>query len=746
MDEKRDLARRYNGPPLPLRDSSSRLTPPPPPACSSVPKNNNKSPYSGFALAANDPRSSSTQSLVPPEGERHDRRILLLVYIHGFMGNETSFQSFPAHVHNLVSITLAESHVLHTKLYPRYRSRRTVDQVSEDFSRWLEPHEGPDTDVILLSHSMGGLVAAEVVLLPPHPPPNGNAFRHRILGIINFDVPFLGMHPGVISAGLGSIFKPAPDKPGAALLIDGDGSDITAPSTTTVPSEQEPTRPNRMNTLFAPPTDPNFNPTFQNDVVLPAREGWRNAWHFVNKHSEDLRQATKNLVKSHMEFGGAMADYSGLKSRYGKVRALEDENEAVRRRVLNRGSTISTPRVRFVNYYTASTGRPKKPKSPSPSRPSSQAGDSTRQSLDGAHHDGGLGERTSRSRSRSPAISVEEHHGDRIIEKETIEPSGSECDMQHISGEPISDSESDPETKARPVDEAEKDQEKKSIESHGSDSEDHSSSLTRSTTTSSTADTAAVNSILGPHFHVQMPNLPPIPHAPMEPGTLDLTPYPDKEARKIAQKEHDRKVKAYNQAMKDRDSSIRDREKLEAKLRKKAAKEILKQRNADDKKRGKSDKAKGKQKMVDTLDTQPAPSTLTPTSTITTTESSPDLTRQTTLSQTTSQTPLSPTNTKDTPSIKEQEPKETDPRDLKQAKPKKDRKFCMLPSKNKHGERDPTWVRVFMKDMDEVGAHCGLFFLGETYERLVGDVGADIEEWVKDDLTERVVREVGGGF
>lgn len=138
MDEKRDLARRYNGPPLPPRNSSSRLTAPsPPPAYSEIPKNN-KSPYSGFALAANDPRSSSTQSLVPAEGERHNRRTLLLVYIHGFMGNETSFQSFPAHVHNLVSITLAESHVVHTKLYPRYKSRRTVDQVSEDFSRWCD--------------------------------------------------------------------------------------------------------------------------------------------------------------------------------------------------------------------------------------------------------------------------------------------------------------------------------------------------------------------------------------------------------------------------------------------------------------------------------------------------------------------------------------------------------------------------------------------------------------------------------
>jgi hypothetical protein len=52
------------------------------------------------------------------------------------MGNESSFGSFPAHVHNLVTVLLAESHVVHTKVYPRYKSRRMMDVVAEDFSAW----------------------------------------------------------------------------------------------------------------------------------------------------------------------------------------------------------------------------------------------------------------------------------------------------------------------------------------------------------------------------------------------------------------------------------------------------------------------------------------------------------------------------------------------------------------------------------------------------------------------------------
>lgn len=83
-----------------------------------------------------DPRSSSTQSLGTTDVAETGRRKLLLVYIHGFMGNETSFQGFPAHVHNLVTVLLSNSHVVRTKIYPRYRSKKPIHVATEDFSRW----------------------------------------------------------------------------------------------------------------------------------------------------------------------------------------------------------------------------------------------------------------------------------------------------------------------------------------------------------------------------------------------------------------------------------------------------------------------------------------------------------------------------------------------------------------------------------------------------------------------------------
>ena len=85
-----------------------------------------------------DPRSSSMHSLLPAESINESRRKLLLIYIHGFMGNETSFKSFPAHIHNILTLALAESHVVHTKIYPRYKSRRAIDYARDDFSNWYE--------------------------------------------------------------------------------------------------------------------------------------------------------------------------------------------------------------------------------------------------------------------------------------------------------------------------------------------------------------------------------------------------------------------------------------------------------------------------------------------------------------------------------------------------------------------------------------------------------------------------------
>lgn len=204
---------------------------------------------------------------------------------------------------------------------------------------------------------MGGLLSAEVALQREAA---GLGFRHKILGTINFDTPFLGMHPGVVVSGIGSLFRPVaePPKPVQSPMQSPPPSDyIGSPgSSTYTPSISDSASQWTMSTtsLASPrPNDPYYNPPFPNDVHLTERKGWVGALHFLNKHAGDFRNATKQYVTSHMEFGGTMADYPALKTRYSRIRALEDVDDITRQP--GQGYVPPAIRVRFVNYYTAST-------------------------------------------------------------------------------------------------------------------------------------------------------------------------------------------------------------------------------------------------------------------------------------------------------------------------------------------------------------------------------------------------------
>jgi pimeloyl-ACP methyl ester carboxylesterase len=99
------------------------------------------------------------------EENRKRRRVLLVIYIHGYNGNNQSFRSFPAHVHNYLKTSLADSHRIHSKIYPRYKTYRAMQVGVDSFSEWLRAADGEETDVVLVGHSMGGILAGEVVLM-----------------------------------------------------------------------------------------------------------------------------------------------------------------------------------------------------------------------------------------------------------------------------------------------------------------------------------------------------------------------------------------------------------------------------------------------------------------------------------------------------------------------------------------------------------------------------------------------------
>ncbi|KAJ5669619.1 hypothetical protein N7462_010689 [Penicillium macrosclerotiorum] len=287
---------------------------------------------------ANGPLSSL--SLPQPGGYQDTtRRRLLLIYIHGFMGSEASFHNLPAHVHDALTGLLSESHVVYTRIYPRYKSHGELQAAVNQFSSWLSPHEAKDLDVVLLGHSLGGILAADVALLQLNGQP-----KHRILGLVNYDVPFLGLHPRVIPTGITSSI---PKKDIAAedqLAGEQESLGLTPAYKAATPS-------------------PNFDPPFRNDVRIVERGFLKGIMHFVNKNTDNLSRSIFDRLVSPMKFAGCVNNYSELRQRHKCLIDLES-------------AEYSPDRVRFVNYYTTSTGRPARKPKASPTKEQEDIDDS----------------------------------------------------------------------------------------------------------------------------------------------------------------------------------------------------------------------------------------------------------------------------------------------------------------------------------------------------------------------------------
>ncbi|KAM3534013.1 hypothetical protein MY4038_002666 [Beauveria bassiana] len=654
-------------------------------------------------LHASDPRTSSAQSLRAPAKESDTRRSLLIIYIHGFYGNDQSFRSFPAHVHATLTELLSETHIVHSKIYPRYKTYRAIHVARDNFSVWLEPHESPTTDVILVGHSMGGLLAAEVSLMPNHDPYLHQPFKHRILGTLSLDSPFLGLHPGIVVSGLSSLFQSAPksDKgigessSQSSLAENLSASDLSLPVSDTAFSVS-------TKSSLSAQTNEFYDPPFFNDVPFGEKPLLSRLRHFASKHkAQGIFNAIGNHIISHLEFGGCMADYPGLVARYKRIRALEDVDEL---KAISQGHPAAAHRrVRFVNYYTLSPGRPK----PSPqidavagvepslstlalNEPGAGSKELTGSETDAASHPSFRAE-------EAPILDIEHADGgcdeEDLYEAKDAEPQAGEKPTAAKSL-PESESEEDPVSET---------------ESHKSllhldpvpmlDEKEETEETAETAETAVPSSEAAIPACPEPRPDLSDLDLTPIPPAPEEPTYPDLTKYTDKDSRKQAEKEARREQKAYQQAVKNRNRALREREKLVEKRRKKSEKESqrLEKQSLRELQR-RRDEAKAEAETAAGLTMEES---VTVAATTTTTDQ----------------------DAQDQPPPKVQQPRKL-------------RKFCALPSKI-NGRPDPTWVDVYMADVDEVGAHCGLFAPGAHYDTLVGDVGNRVMAWVHEDLSTR---------
>lgn len=475
-------------------------------------------------------------------------------------------------------------------------------------------------------------------------------------------------------SGIASLFRPAAPPPSQRENSESSASSIRPPpSLSPDPSLyaelSPPSGATSPSTAFPPPpinqrapADPYFNPAFFNDVAFVDRGWFRNIAHFAKKHKEEnLFEAAASHIMSHLEFGSCLADYTGLKTRYKMIRELEDVPGPL------------PPRVRFVNYYTASTGPPKKPKSPKltpttsplaerpPNESTRPKPASARPSLDAPALP------SPDSRPSTPRISIEDHSD-----------SGSPAVMEILDPVPEPDDD-EPTPTPTPT---------PNINNENTPpSQDPSSQNSASQDPPPPDDKDADD-----------PTLPIIPPVPTPPVTPDLASIADKDARKLAEKDAKRALKAYAQAIKDRDKAIREREKAVDKRQRQRAKDAEKRAKEAEKAQREADKERKQREQKEREEL----------------EREVDAMRG--------------AGKEAVVEVKE--------------KKKKEGKFCMLPGKV-NGVRDPAWVRVYMEGVDEVGAHTGLFFPGAHYEGLVGDVGSRIVEWVNEDASRRAVEGTG---
>ncbi|SMR45898.1 unnamed protein product [Zymoseptoria tritici ST99CH_1E4] len=208
------------------------------------------------------------------------QKTILLVFIHGFKGNDHTFQNFPQDLRALIAHTLPQLNVV-SIVYPQYETKGDLKECVARFKEWLidkvidleveartpSPTVDPSVRVILCGHSMGGIVAAEALLsiaadapIPPSwsssnstdttsnttasatagtssPPLDpSNLFFPYIQALLTFDTPFLGLNPGIIAHNAEQSGTTAYDAYSTASKLFGRESATSSGATTPDPA------------------------------------------------------------------------------------------------------------------------------------------------------------------------------------------------------------------------------------------------------------------------------------------------------------------------------------------------------------------------------------------------------------------------------------------------------------------------------------------------------------------------------
>ncbi|KZV97257.1 hypothetical protein EXIGLDRAFT_764551, partial [Exidia glandulosa HHB12029] len=135
--------------------------------------------------------------------------LLLCVFIHGFKGTDSTFGGFPERLQHILSQTIEHAKVECT-VFPAYETKGELNAAVEKFADWLcnltvekEVAHGAGggagkAKLVLVGHSMGGLLAADTLIALHKSRVDDTApLWPNIIACIAFDTPYLGLNPGV---------------------------------------------------------------------------------------------------------------------------------------------------------------------------------------------------------------------------------------------------------------------------------------------------------------------------------------------------------------------------------------------------------------------------------------------------------------------------------------------------------------------------------------------------------------------
>ncbi|KAL1838144.1 hypothetical protein VTJ49DRAFT_2995 [Mycothermus thermophilus] len=308
------------------------------------------------------------------------KNTLLLCFIHGFKGDESTFGknfAFVEHLRRHVADALPKVTV-RAVVYPTYETRGDLGECVTRFIDWLinkvvdlevaagtpSPTVNPSVRVVLVGHSMGGIVAAETAIRiawerPIHepadddedsaekdsrsaatktPPPNSLMFPY-IQGVLAFDTPYLGISPGVVAHNAESHYMTA----SSALAQISSLTSLWA-GAKAVQTNPAPPKPKVAGEL--PPAQESKDTTGQGagkDTPKPAGGGgggW-GKWSTIAMaagavgavaaggaaaylHKEKISQGL-GWVTSHLEFVGCLARKEELRRRVARMVQLNKE-------------------------------------------------------------------------------------------------------------------------------------------------------------------------------------------------------------------------------------------------------------------------------------------------------------------------------------------------------------------------------------------------------------------------------------